>query len=171
MLDSGVFQGQAFELIDGDIIDKMGQTPPHSSGGQLVMIRLIAIFGATRIRVQSSIEVAKSDAERSWPEPDVIVLAEAKPDYRTRHPNGDELLLLVEVADTTLRYDATTKRDLYARAGVPECWVLDVNGRQLIVHRNPIQGHYEHIATLSENDTVSLQSRPDASVSVAELLP
>ena len=62
---------------------------------------------------------------------------------------GDELVLVVEVADTSLRYDVTGKRDLYARAGVPEYWVLNIKGRKLIVHRNPKQGKYAVVSTLT----------------------
>ncbi len=171
MMDAGLLLGQRLELIDGDLIDKMGQNPPHSRAIRLVVSRLARIFAVERILVQAPIEVASADQKFNYPEPDIAVLAEDRPDYGQRHAVGDELLLVVEVADTTVWHDATTKRDLYARAGVPEYWVLDLNGRRLIVHRNLAGGRYEHIETLSDKDSISLVARPEESIEVGALIP
>ncbi|HEY3455641.1 MAG TPA: Uma2 family endonuclease [Bryobacteraceae bacterium] len=168
MLDAGLFAGQRFELIDGDLIDKMGQNPPHSYSLSLLLACLVKIFGVERVRMQQPSEAAPAERERSLPEPDLAVLAEVKDEYRRRHPRGDELLLAIEVADTTVRYDATTKRDLYARAGVPEYWVLDIPGRRLIVHRGLMQGQFEQIDTLPESAVVSAGGMQ---IPVSELLP
>lgn len=168
MLDAGLFAGQRFELIDGDLIDKMGQNPPHSHALRLLHDWLVKIFGGTRVQMQQPIEAAPAERERSLPEPDLSVLAEIKNDYAKRHPRGNELLLAIEVADTTVRYDATAKRDLYARAGVPEYWVLDIPGRRLIVHRRLSQGQFEQIETLAESAAVSAGG---VQIPVSELLP
>ena len=87
-----------------------------------------------------------------------------------RFPKGTELLVAVEVADTSARQDLTTKRALYARAGVPEYWVLDLNRRILIVHRAPAAGNYEDVQVVSESETVFLQSA-NATIRIADLLP
>jgi len=173
MLDSGIFAGQRFELIDGELIDKMGQKPPHASAIQRCMELLAAIFGLARVRVQMPIEAGPADRESSVPEPDIAVLAEAKPDFSQRHPNGRELTLLIEVSDTTLRHDTIGKRDLYARAGVPEYWVLDIKGRRLIVHRtlNEEKGEYASLLSHREGETVAIESHPGRSISVSALLP
>ncbi len=171
MVESGIFDGQRFELLDGDIVNKRGQNPPHASAIQLLLALLVSFFGAARVRIQLPIDVAPKDRERNEPEPDVAVLAQTKPEFALRHPRGDELLLVVEVADTSLRTDLSFKRDLYARAGVPEYWVLDLNGRCLIAHRSPHEGTYRKVVTRSENDSVSIESLPDATIAVAGLLP
>ena len=168
MLDAGLFAGQRFELIDGDLIDKMGQKPPHSYAIGLIHTRLVKIFGVERVQVQLPTEAAPAERERNLPEPDLSVLSEEKDDYRRRHPRSDELLLAVEVADTTVRYDATTKRDLYARACVPEYWVLDIPSRRLIVHRDLVQGKFEQIETVPESAAVSAGGMQ---IPVSELLP
>lgn len=168
MLDAGLFAGQRFELIDGDLIDKMGQNPPHSYAIRTLFDWLTKIFGAKLVQVQQPIEAGAVDRERSLPEPDMAVLIESKADYRRRHPRGDELLLAIEVADTTVRYDATMKRDLYARAGIPEYWVLDIGGRRVIVHRTPVEGKYEQIDSVPENGAVSAGGMQ---IPVSELLP
>ena len=171
MLDSGIFAGQRFELIDGDLIEKMGQNPPHASAIHLALEWLADLFGVARIRVQSPIDAAIVDSERSFPEPDIAVLRERKPDFLHRHPRGSELLLVIEVSDTTLYTDASTKRDIYARAAVPEYWVVDLNNRRIIVHRAPAAGVYTEITALAENETIAPESESSQSIPVARLLP
>jgi len=171
MLDAGLFAGQRFELIDGDLIDKMGQNPPHSSAIHLVLAWLAKILELRRIRVQSPIQGGGPDQKWSLPEPDLAVLSEWKGDYHYRNPRGDEVLLVVEVSDTTLRYDQTEKRDLYARAGVREYWVLDLGGRQMTVNRTPLNGKYTQAQTFAEQDEVCPEFHPSGTVKVASLLP
>src|SRR5438874_9845381 len=89
MLEGGMFDGQRYELIEGDLIDKMGQSPPHASTIRLVLTWLAGRLGVRRVLVQLPIEVAPEDRERSWPEPDVAVLREFKSEYGVRHPRGD----------------------------------------------------------------------------------
>jgi Uma2 family endonuclease len=167
MLEVGLFAGQRLELIDGDLIDKMGQNPPHSFAIRLVLGWLAQILEPGRILVQSPMQAG----EWNLPEPDLAVLAELKDDYRRRHPRGDELLLIVEVSEAPAQYDATTKRDLYARAEVPEYWVLDVAGRQLIVHRGPVDGQFVDIQTFAEHDAVAPEFSAANTATVASLLP
>lgn len=168
MQAAGLFTGLRYELIQGDLIDKMSQNPPHANAVRLVNARLAAIYGASRVQCQLPIEVAPTDQQWSLPEPDLAVLAagDVSPEslYQTRHPRGDETALVVEVADTTLRHDLTAKRDLYARAGVPEYWVLDITGRRLIIHRAPADGEYAVTLTLSEQESAG-------GLLVSDLLP
>ena len=171
MMDLGLFADQRYELIDGDLIDKMGQNPPHASGIRKAVKKLAAIFGTDRLLVQLPIEASTQDRDRSMPEPDLAVLKEASDDYEQRHPNGDELLLVVEVSDTTAQHDSTTKRDLYARAGVPEYWVLDVRRRVLRTHRRLANGQYGEIVELTEGDAARIESLPEHAINVADLLP
>ena len=171
MLDSGLFAGERYELINGDLIDKMGQNPPHATGVRKLMKVFAAIFGADRVLIQLPIEAGTTDSDRSLPEPDVAVLKQASDEYEDRHPRGDELLLVVEVSDTTAQQDSTTKRDLYARAGVPEYWVLDVSKRALRIHRRLANGLYGDVTDLGNNDVARLESEPGAIIPVADLLP
>jgi Uma2 family endonuclease len=169
--EAGVFEGQRYELIEGDLIDKMGQNPPHASAVAWVFLWLVKTFAGAVVRCQLPIEVASEDRERNEPEPDCAVPAEPGQAYVERHPRGDELLLLVEVSDTTSRFDRIVKSGLYARASVPEYWILDVSARALFVHRHPSGGSYRQVIRLSEDETVAPDSRPDAVVKVSELLP
>ncbi|MFN7922357.1 MAG: Uma2 family endonuclease [Bryobacteraceae bacterium] len=171
MEEAGVFLGQRFELIEGDLIDKMGQNPPHRGALALVNAYLLERFPASRVLVQIPIEASRADSDRSLPEPDLTVLAESKAEYWTRHPRGDELALAVEVADSSVSSDLTVKAKLYARAGVPEYWVLDIPGRTLVVHRQPEAGQYRQVTRLGETENVSPESCREGSIAVSALLP
>lgn len=168
MLELGIFDGQRCELIDGELIDKMGQNPPHAQAIRNLFAWLIGLCGAGRLQMQLPIELQSGDSDWSLPEPDLAVLAEAGGDYGKRHPSGDELLLVVEVADTSLRQDLITKRDLYARASVREYWVLDLQSRRLVVHRLPEQGEYRETSICNEDHLASCAGH---TIAVRALLP
>jgi Uma2 family endonuclease len=85
------------------------------------------------------------------------------PHYRARDPGPSEVLLLVEVADTTLDFDTTTKAGLYARAGIADYWVLDVNKSRIIVHREPVGGEYRSLTVYESEEPVSPLAAPEAS--------
>jgi Uma2 family endonuclease len=167
---TGFFQGQRFELVDGDLYDKMGQNPPHAFAISLLLEALAKSFPPGSIRVQLPIEVAGPDRDTSLPEPDVALLAERKPEYRKRHPRGDEVLLIVEVADSSAGLDLSRKATLYAAAGVPEYWVVDLVRRMVVVHRRPDGVLYRLVELLGVADSVGLEGRPE-SIPVSEILP
>jgi Uma2 family endonuclease len=170
LTDEGFFDGQRFELIDGDLIDKMGQNPPHGSTIQRLLIAFSKLFNVGLIRIQLSLEAAPGDRTRSVPEPDIAVLKESKPDFDFRHPRGDECILVAEVSDSTVRFDLSRKATLYAKAGVPEYWVVDLTRRVLVAHRQPRGSSYSLIQFFVEGDTVSLEGQLQM-IAVAALLP
>jgi len=154
----GTVHGQRYELIEGQLIRKSGQSPSHA-------------VGLSSVLWQFPIEVASEDRERNEPEPDLAVIADPGMDSIARHPRGDELLLLVEIADTTAGFDRIVKSALYARASIREYWLVDLPTRALYVHRHPSRGIYRHVIRLAEDETLAPDSRPDAVVKVSELLP
>ena len=132
----------------------MGKNLPHLISLGLWMNRLKGVFGERFVLPGASIDVAPEDNPTNEPEPDIIVL---KREFTSLSaiPRPEDLHLVVEVADTTLRFDLTTKAALYARAGIVEYWVLDVAGRRLIVHWDPRGGVYSSIVEYSEQEEVS----------------
>jgi Uma2 family endonuclease len=168
MLELSIFDGARCELIDGELIDNMGQNPPHAQAIRNLFAWLVRLFSPERLQMQLPIEVGAGDAEWNAPEPDLAVLGDAGADYGKRHPRGSELSLLVEVSDSSLRQDLIVKRDLYTRAAVKEYWVLDLQGRRLIVHRDPVQGAYRQIEILAEDGLASCGRQTCA---VRDLLP
>jgi len=166
LAEAGFLTGR-YELIDGEIIRKMGQGWMHSD----VIVRLTTLFAAlfgSLLRIQLPMTVPGDTNE---PEPDVAVTEQPRSAYRGRHPDAQEMLLVVEVADSTLAFDLNIKSRLYARSGVRDYWVIDVIGRRVMVHRNPTSDGYQIVTTHEETETISLLLRPDISLPVTELLP
>src|SRR5882724_11601926 len=169
MTRAGIFEGQRWELIDGELIDKMGQNPPHAFAIRLIHAWLVGFLGGAWVQMQLPIEASRGDRERSLPEPDIAV-AEPKGEFKKRHPRGDEVLLVVEVSYTSVAFDLSRKAVLYAGAGVREYWVLDLVRRMLVVHRQPDGSTYRLIQLFSEDDTVSMEGRRET-IRVSEILP
>jgi len=165
---TGLFAGLRFELMDGELIAKIGKKRKHVSCTRQTVIALEAVFGADFVNQEAPIDVASADNLRNEPEPDVIVLRCASRQLEA-NPQPSDVLLVVEIADTTLRHDLGSKAALYARAGILEYWVLDVNARRLHVLREPSAGAYQLQLELEESDSVSPLAKP-VPISVASLL-
>ncbi len=159
--DAGLLAGQHLELIEGELINKMGKKLPHVSAVTLLRTWLMGVFGGLFVIQEAPIDVSPEDNPTNEPEPDIIVL---KRELKTlsAQPRPEDLHLVVEVADTTLRFDRTVKARLYARARIAEYWVLDVKGRRLIVHRDPERGVYTSVLAFGPEETVSPLAAPQA---------
>jgi len=170
--DLGMFEGRRALLIDGVILEQGPMNPPHAIALGLVTQALQAVLGPGYwLRVQLPL-VLNLDTD---PEPDVAAVLGSPRQYVSHPAKAD---LVVEVADTSLRFDTTEKRGLYAAAGIADYWVIDVNGRLLLVFRDPVadatqpHGHgYATALTLGANDAVAPLAAPAANVRVADLLP
>jgi Uma2 family endonuclease len=168
LVAAGQLPESGYELIEGDILTKMPKNRPHVYTTQQVTFALADIFG--REYVQSQDPVALS--EISEPEPDICVLRRPQRDYLSSGtPLADEAHLVVEVSDTTLDFDTTVKAALYARALVADYWVVDIVGRRMIVHREPVDGHYQDVLAYTEDESVSPLTAPAAYLRVGDLLP
>jgi Uma2 family endonuclease len=159
-----------YEVIDGEIIE-MSDNPPHRAGVILLHAYLVSLFTALRAYSQAAVQVSTTDPARNNPIPDVSVTRQEIAAYFGRFPGPDDLLFIGEVSDTTLTYDLGDKALLYARAGIPEYWVLDIKGRRLIVHRHPEQNGYADIRVCTEDEEAATLLRPEAKVRVSDLLP
>lgn len=166
----GFFQNRRVELIRGKVVLMSPMKEPHVTGIVLTADRLREVFGpGFHIRPQVPLDLGP-DMD---PEPDVAVVPGSPRDYATTPTTA---VLVVEVADTSLFYDTTTKAGLYAEKGIPEYWVLDLTNRQLLVFRDPAPiaaggAAYRTQLKLSSTDTVSPLVVPTATLAVAELLP
>jgi Uma2 family endonuclease len=166
---AGLLTGTRFELIEGEVFDKMGQKPPHATAVGALVEALAAVFGIDRVRTQLPVEPSEGDAVRNLPEPDVAVTREARRAYAHRHPGPADILLIAEVSDTTYEFDARRKGHLYARAEFPEYLIVHLSDRELLVYRSPRDGVYTEIRVLKHGDTFSPLSAPESSIAVAEL--
>ena len=156
------------ELLEGQIIQMSPQRPPHAATTQRAANYLTRLLvGQAYIRVQLPISLPPN----SEPEPDIAVVCIDPREYFDRHPAADDIFLLVEVAKTTLKQDRTVKAPVYARANIPEYWVLDVQQRQLYVFRQPEADTYQQEIILNQDATISPVAFPDIDVAVNQLFP
>jgi len=167
---SGIGDQENLELIDGELISKMRKNRPHVNALVTMMLLLMDAFGRDRANPEAPIDVAPDDNPSNEPQPDLIVLKRAYAGFRSAPPQPSDLALVVEVADTTLRFDLTVKASLYARAGIVEYWVLDLNGRRLIVHRQPESGVYRSVVAYSESEKVAPLESPQHELRIADIL-
>ncbi len=171
LADLGYFNGRRVERIRGEIVEKCKAKWSETSTKIRVDSALqIAFAGLGWVNEQSPLTLPDSD-----PEPDLAVYRGTETDY-TDHPTAAQTLLVVEVADTSLFYDTTTKAELYAEEGIAEYWVADVNAKQLLVFRDPAPvaagGHaYRTTLALGVGDTVVPLNAPAHTLRVSDLLP
>lgn len=163
-------RNRRYEIIEGEIYE-MSENPPHAGAVLLLRNFLQNVFGQDFVRSQTAVDVGTADPTLNSPLPDVAVTKELLSAYFGRFPGPDDLLLVAEVSDTTLRYDLRQKARLYAQAGFVEYWVVDITGRRLVVHRQPGAEGYADVSLYTEGQQVATLARPDRPVNVAALLP
>jgi Uma2 family endonuclease len=166
---AGIFGAEErLELLDGEILKRMTTQPPHATALSKTAQALMVVFGVgCYIRQQLPITLN----EQSEPEPDVLVVPGTPDDYATRHPGPSDARLLVEISDTTLRMDQGRKQRAYARASIPEYWIVNLPARRLQVYREPTAAGYQSVASYSVGESVAPLAAAQALVSVESLLP
>jgi Uma2 family endonuclease len=167
---SGLLDHENLELVEGELIGKIGKKRPHVNSFTVLQAWLMQVFGWRFVNSEAPIDVAPEDNPTNEPVPDVIVLRQDQSRF-TSNPRPQDLRLVVEIADSSLGFDLKVKAAPYARAGVPEYWVLDVTGRRLLVHRNPQGGTYADVAAYSERENVSPLAAPQAQFRVSDAFP
>lgn len=174
LIDLGVLRsGEHLELLDGHLIVGEPQGSLHATAVGLVDDALRACFGDGWV-VRCQMPIALDD--ESEPEPDVAVVPGTRRDYATSHPSRP--VLVIEVAETSLADDRTTKGALYARAGIADYWILNLTDRVLEVYRSPSASspqlaawRYHDVTILGASASITPLARPDVPVGVATLLP
>jgi Uma2 family endonuclease len=155
------------ELVDGEILEMTPIGSRHAACVDRLTYLLVRGLGPRAIvRVQSPVRLS----ERSEPQPDLTLLR-ARPDFYTAgHPGPSDILLLVEVAETSVEVDREVKVPLYARAGVPEVWVVSLVEECVDVYRGPGLRGYERIEQVRRGQRVASQAVPDLDLAVEDLL-
>jgi Uma2 family endonuclease len=164
----GLFGEDArMELLDGEVID---MSPIGSRHGGCVKFLTRALVVAVADRAVVAVQDPVVLDQQSEPQPDLALLAPRPDGYRSSHPRPPEIFLLVEVADTTLAYDRDRKAPYYAAAGVRECWIVDIEGDQILVMRSPTDRGYADVSTLGRGDSVGVEALSDVSLAVTDIL-
>jgi Uma2 family endonuclease len=161
------------ELLEGWLVQKMTQNPPHVLAVGLLQDALVArVPGDWHVRAGNPVTTADSE-----PEPDLAVIRGSRRDYRDRHPGPRDAALVVEVADTSLRQDRGRKKRIYARAGIAVYWIVNLSTRQIEVYTGPARtakrSDYRQRRDCGPDESVSitLDGLEVGSLHVADLLP
>ena len=152
MGDAGIFcEDDRVELIHGDVHEMTPIGPTHAGiVDDLAELLVTRLAGKAKIRIQNPIRLGLHDE----PQPDLAVARLRAGHYTDRHPEADDVLLVIEVADSSLRYDREAKLPLYAGAGIPECWLVDVAARTVTVCTEPVADGYSAERTLRHGQEV-----------------
>ena len=167
MIDAGVFrQDQRLELLDGEIFE-MAPIGPHHTSVVNRLTRLWVMRLGTRaiVQAQGPIDVSR----RSEPEPDLALFRERDDFYRHRHAGPRDTLLVIEVADGSLDYDRAKLR-IYAAAGIPEVWIVNLQGAHVEIHREPAADGYLGTSVAQRGETLACLAFPDVTLGVADVL-
>jgi Uma2 family endonuclease len=164
LVESGAFEDERVELLEGMLVTMTPQDAGHAYAVQrLAEVLLPALRGRAVARIQSPLAIGPD----SEPEPDVAVVPLG--DYSTHHPT--EAQLVVEVATTSVRRDRFVKGPLYARAGVPEYWIVDVASRTVHVCRTPAGAEFGEVTVHGPDATLRVSMFPDVEVPIRSVLP
>jgi len=173
LVEQGFFGDDRVELIDGEIVRMAPTGPEHSISTDRIGARLVMLLAGKPFYVRIQNPLAIGDHE---PVPDVAVVSGSPEDYRQAHPST--ALLVIEVADTSLEYDRTVKASLYASAGIPEYWVVNLVERRLEVYREPaspapetpFNALYRSLRIYHREESISPLFAPEVSVRVEDLI-
>lgn len=151
MGEAGLFEGQRVELLRGKVVD-MSPIKSEHSGVVNLLNRLLSrrLPDDFLVAVQNPVSIGQD----SEPEPDLSVLKFREDFYRASHPTAEDTLLIIEVADSSLEKDRKVKLPLYASAGIPEVWIVNLPEAQLERYRRPAQGDYADIQVLLPGDRI-----------------
>jgi Uma2 family endonuclease len=156
------------ELIEGKIVQKMPQNTPHATALTLTQQALQSAFSSGHtLRIQLPL----SADDLSQPEPDLAVVVGPPRDYLAAHPTSDKTVLVVEISDSTLRFDQTGKAAMYARAGIGDYWIVNLPEQVLEVFRTPVGDAYTEMRRLTRGEIIAPLAASETRLAVADLLP
>jgi Uma2 family endonuclease len=170
MAEAGVFAPDSrIELLDGELIERMTPSyPPHAGVTNRIAAALtLRLAGRALVRTQSPITLPP----RSEPEPDIVVAALDARGYVGRHPGPDDVQLLIEVSDRSLRFDRLRKLPVYARSGIAEVWIVNLADEAIEINRASDGAIYRDRTTAQRGEVVSSLAFPDDVIAIDELLP
>jgi Uma2 family endonuclease len=155
------------ELIEGELVAMSPIGSRHSGTINALTRALVrAVSDNGVVAVQNPVQLD----DHTEPEPDFAVLRPRADDYRQATPRAHEVLLIIEVADTSLAYDRTVKRSLYARYGIPEFWIVDLAAKEVEVYRAPAGDDYTSVSRVGREASLNLSLLPRAVIPVTMIL-
>jgi Uma2 family endonuclease len=168
MGEAGIFRdNEHVELVEGEMIQMPPIGPAHAS-----RVNVVGTLFARRLdddRALVSYQNPITLPPKNEPQPDIALLKPATHRYKTTLPLASDVLLVVEVADTTLSYDRDVKIPIYAQNGIAEVWLFDVQTELLIVFRAPVSGVYTSVFTLQQTESIAPLLLSDVTISLVDL--
>ena len=167
MVEVGLLDPKArVELIDGEIIDMAPLGDPHMATVDRINELLIhAVSERAIVRCQGAVQLG----DYSAPQPDFTLLERRQDYYRSRRAVSSDVLLTIEVSDTTFKYDSGRKKSLYARHDVPELWIIDIPRARILLFRRPSGDDYLEKSVLDVPDTMSIERLPGVALDLSPL--
>ena len=163
LVETGLLHDTRVELLRGALVDMSPQGPRHADVIRRLATRLIrALPEDVHISVQSPLALS----DHSEPEPDIAVVPAA--DYSAAHPS--RALLVIEVAESSLHKDRVVKLALYAAAGIPEFWLVNLADRLIEVHRDPTSGRYATVDRLDASGVITSLTFPTLRIAAGDIL-
>jgi Uma2 family endonuclease len=170
MCEAGVFDEDVWiELIRGEIVDMPPPGPNHEAAVTELIYQLVQGVGRRAIVWPQGNAISLPNSE-SRPQPDITVLKRREDLYRGKRPTPEDVLILIEVSDTSLKYDKSIKLHLYAEAAIPEYWLVNLVDKAIEVHKDPREGTYQSVARVQSGETIQLPGELDGAISVAEII-
>ena len=166
MEEAGLFQNERVELIHGEIFLMSTGSRHQARVDRLNALLTRAIGGRAIARIQGPLLVG----EYCMPEPDAMLIQPRADYYELHHPTPVDVMLLIEIADSSLERDLEVKLALYAISGIQEYWIEDVQQDALLVFRDPVEDRYETCLTLRRAEAIVPRSFPDVQFSIDEIL-
>ncbi len=165
MIESGLFVNRNVELINGLILEMSPEGTEHTYFSENLGKKLEKLL-EKRAYVRENKPITLSNSE---PEPDIAVVKLPRSQYFQNHPYSENILLLVEISKSTLDYDTSIKKKIYAQENIPEYWVVDVNNRKVIVYRSPALNTYEQSREYSSGEKISPLAFPDINININDI--
>ncbi len=167
MADTGILaEAERVELLDGEIFVMSPIGPPHEDSTTRLSSDLIhRLRGRAWVRVQNSVRLD----DHGLPEPDIVIVR-LRDDYHRARPTPEDVLLVIEVSDTSLEYDRDVKLPRYAAAGIPEVWIANVTARHVEAFHDPVDGVYQSSRIVPTNGRISPRAFPDVVLTVGDFL-
>jgi Uma2 family endonuclease len=168
MLEAGILrEDDRIELIEGEIIEMSPIGDLHAGSVIRLTMLLTRLVGLVAfVSVQNPIRLDSY----SEPQPDIALLKPRKDYYAQAKPTPSDVLLVVEVADSSVHYDRNIKVPLYARAMIPAVWLVDLQAEAIEVYTQPANGAYQQLQVMHRGDRLTLESLPDLAIIVDDLL-
>jgi Uma2 family endonuclease len=169
MIAAGIIdEGARIELILGQMYDMAAKGTRHTVATTELMGELLRLLGKrAKVRCQEPITLPNN----SEPEPDLVIARLRQDNYLDSHPNPADLILVVEVADSSLDFDKNTKANLYAAAGIQEYWIINLVDDRLEVYRQPNSAIYTEMKIISAQASISLPQFPDITIDLTAIFP